>query len=622
MVGTCSVRGATLSILIDGGSKMDKVTLLLGILIGAVVVLYFIPVWRNLWRDFKSESAEGFITSEDELYAVQYQDANGNPLILPDNITAKELCGAFGAIGYTGVDDNTMLMTANNNGAQWCIGEFDASATSTTVAFIPCKNLSFMDSIDNSGILPINSNIKGAQCKGIKPSQSQSTVTNTDGTKYVVLPFNSTKWASGETNGTSTIGSSSSSGKPSSMAFSSSSSSSKYTSLQSSSSSSSSKHTSLPPAPTCPPPPNIQDAVSKAISDAMGKLGGAGGSVRNRRQMNFGAAAGATGIGMPMQSPPLDMQKLIEMAKALVDPSITVDSDSVRTKFTYKYGSANSLTPTQLADVYLIYLEYPNFYYNFYSILDQSNKDVFRKSYLSEQSQAIAMINTFGMEVMIYLHQQLDPNFEADFGDSYEEPDMDDTGTCKTDKMLVEELKKCLTSTDVNCVQSVLNNYYNSSTTSTATTTTTASSLNDKSPTASEPKLPTTPPPSTSSSYIPGPTVPVGSSSSYGLVIPPAPAPATTSSSAKGGLAPGSGSGAGPSGLVGEAEVCDENDIEIVVQAPNPPTSSCPVCEGGGCDICSGTGSPSLGQGSNWKYITPQVSKCKPEEPLDMRWGY
>jgi hypothetical protein len=165
---------------------------------------------RQAWRRFagvgavesKKEgfvgSIEGFAAEDEELYAIQYQDATGKPLKLTATVTANTLCSAFGATSFPGItsttDTDPLVLTANANGAQWCIGDFDG-AVNATVAFIPCKNAAFMAEYENTGILPINVNITGAQCKGVKPYQSESVKINADGTKFVVLPFNSTKWA-------------------------------------------------------------------------------------------------------------------------------------------------------------------------------------------------------------------------------------------------------------------------------------------------------------------------------------------------------------------------------------------------------------------------------------------
>lgn len=161
-------------------------------------------------------SIEGFAAEDEELYAIQYQDATGKPLQLTSTVTANTLCSAFGATNYSGVESGNidrLVLTANTNGAQWCIGNFDAAA-GNNVAFIPCKNAVYMAEYEDTGILPINVNITGAQCKGVKPYQSESVKINADGKKFVVLPFNSTKWAF-ITRAPPPVGSSSSSFTPS-----------------------------------------------------------------------------------------------------------------------------------------------------------------------------------------------------------------------------------------------------------------------------------------------------------------------------------------------------------------------------------------------------------------------
>jgi hypothetical protein len=313
-----------------------------------------------------------------------------------------------------------------------------------------------------------------------------------------------------------------------------------------------------------------------------------------------------------------------------MEPGVTADYTSVRKEFTNKYGAQTMLQPTDFASAFLIYMEYTNFYTNFYNILDEANKNVFRKAPIDQQATAISMINTFGMETMIYLHQQLDPNFEADFGDDYEgEDDGTGSGTCKDNQKMIDELRGCLTSSDVNCVQKVLDKYSETNITNVTNIINKQSQdENEKTPGSSSSSFEgniITPPPGGSSSsykYTPPPTAPVGSSSSYGLVIPPV-APGSTSSSS-GSMKYGATT-AVSSGLSGGEEECNDGDVEVIVQMPpqpKAPQSSCPVCYGSGCNLCSGTGSPSLGQGANWNYITPQVSKCKSEEPIDMRWGY
>ncbi len=419
-------------------------------------------------------------------------------------------------------------------------------------------------------------------------------------------------------------------------------------------SSSSSTYTAATAPAKCPPPPNIEDAVSKAITDALGKLGGGGSAGRNKKHMNLGASPTNTAdANTPLPAPPLNMEALIKLSKSLMQPGISADYASVRNMFTTKYGTQATLQPTDHSSAFLIYIEYSNFYTNFYNILDESNKAVFRRAPIDQQATAISMINTFGLETMIYLHQQLDPNFEADFGDDYEGED-DGTGsgtgsgagsgTCKDNQKMIDELRGCLTSSDVNCVQKVLDKYSETNITNVTNTINKPSpDENEKKPGSSSSSLKdntvippggssssfkgniTTPPPGGSSSsykYTPPPTAPVGSSSSYGLVIPPV-APGPTSSSS-GSMSYGA-TATVSSGLGGGEEECTDGDVEVVVKMQPPPAaaqSSCPVCDGSGCNLCSGTGSPSLGQGANWNYITPQVSKCKSDEPIDMRWGY
>jgi hypothetical protein len=52
----------------------------------------------------------------------------------------------------------------------------------------------------------------------------------------------------------------------------------------------------------------------------------------------------------------------------------------------------------------------------------------------------------------------------------------------------------------------------------------------------------------------------------------------------------------------------------------------CPNCNGGGCNLCDGSGSPSLGQGANWQYMilpSAEAAKCStaPKKEPSLIWG-
>ena len=114
---------------------------------------------------------------------------------------------------------------------------------------------------------------------------------------------------------------------------------------------------------------------------------------------------------LPQVAPPLNMAFLLSTVASLMTSNMTGDYSTVETVFIKKYGALKALPADDNDSVLLIYTAYPNFYNNFYLILDENNKRIFRNSNFDIQARLINSINQFNRDTMIALHYTLDQNF-------------------------------------------------------------------------------------------------------------------------------------------------------------------------------------------------------------------
>jgi hypothetical protein len=88
----------------------------------------------------------------------------------------------------------------------------------------------------------------------------------------------------------------------------------------------------------------------------------------------------------------------------------TADSE-VLARFIRHYGAQRRIPSDDTNSILIDYVAYPNFYENFYNILDDNNKRIFREYNFDIQAYLINIINQFNRDTMIALHYMLDPNF-------------------------------------------------------------------------------------------------------------------------------------------------------------------------------------------------------------------
>ena len=320
---------------------------------------------------------------------------------------------------------------------------------------------------------------------------------------------------------------------------------------------------------------------------------------------------------LPPQAPPLNMTFLLSTVAAFTTSSMSNDESSVMTAFIRKYGAIKRLPADDNDSILLIYTQYPNFYNNFYGILDENNKRVFRTANFDIQARLINSINQFNRDTMIALHYALDPNFVVE--DVSDAAAAADAGAAEVDPSTAYSSIKSRIMQDI--ADAIKAQMQSASAKCTSNTNNGGSGTPGGPGAAGAPGAPGAAgaPGGLGAAGAPGASgtdagsgpvpsyKPTSTSSSLPLVIPQigpldSRKPSSSSSSMK------------PLGPGGTQQKCQSSP------------SSCPNCSGGGCNVCGGTGSPSLGQGSNWKYmVLPSNSgaKCggEPKKQPSLIWG-
>ena len=305
--------------------------------------------------------------------------------------------------------------------------------------------------------------------------------------------------------------------------------------------------------------------------------------------------APASAANLPAAAPPLNMTLLLSTVAAFQTSSMSTDESSVLSNFIKKYGQLRSIPADDNDSILLIYTQYQNFYDNFYSILSENNKRIFRNSNFDIQARLINSINQFNYETMIALHYTLDPNFMVE--------NIEDDAAALDTTTAYASLKYRI----LQDIQDAIN-----------------AQMIDK----------------CGSDGAVGAAGGAGAGGAGGTAGAAGKAGATGAGGAagKGGSDAGSGpvppynppTGSGslplvinkPSPLGGSGSGSGSGTASSVVKKP----STMPSCDSLGTDMCNDNCSPSLDQGANWQYMilpSADAAKCSdvPKDEPSLIWG-
>jgi hypothetical protein len=132
---------------------------------------------------------------------------------------------------------------------------------------------------------------------------------------------------------------------------------------------------------------------------------------RGRGATITNAAPSQNNVSLPPTQPSLNLTMLIQIVRNLGSSVQTTADSEVLARFIRHYGAQRRIPSDDTNSILIDYVAYPNFYENFYNILDDNNKRIFREYNFDIQAYLINIINQFNRDTMIALHYMLDPNF-------------------------------------------------------------------------------------------------------------------------------------------------------------------------------------------------------------------